>query len=76
MRHAYNENEATVGKGYQVSGDSFDPSELTLSSTERYWEYREINEYGSNIPTRPHKYMSDEDTSSNFGNGLENLVHD
>jgi hypothetical protein len=46
MRHAYDKNEAAVVEGYQVSGDSFDPSESTSSSTERYREQREINEYG------------------------------
>jgi hypothetical protein len=76
MRHAYNENEAAVGEGYQVSGDSFDPSESTSSSTKRYREQREIDEYGSSIPTKPHEYMSDEDTSSNSGNGFENLAWD
>jgi hypothetical protein len=76
MRHAYDENEATVGEGYQVSSDSFDPSESTSSSTKRYQEQREIDDYGSSIPTRPHEYMSDEDTSSNSGNGFENLARD
>jgi hypothetical protein len=38
MRHAYDESEAVVGKGYQVSGDSFDLSESSLSSTKRYRE--------------------------------------
>jgi hypothetical protein len=36
MRHAYDKSEAVVGEGYQVSGDSFDPSESSSSSTERY----------------------------------------
>ena len=38
MQYVYNENEAAVGEGYQVLGDSFDPSELTSPSTERYQE--------------------------------------
>jgi hypothetical protein len=76
MRHAYDESEAVAGEGYQVSSDSFDPSESTSSSTERYQEQREIADYGSSIPTRPHNYMSDEDTSSNSGNRFENLARD
>jgi hypothetical protein len=76
MWHAYDESEAIAGEGYQVSGDSFDPSESTSSSIERYREQREIADYGSSIPTRPHDYMSDEDTSSNSRNGFENLAHD
>jgi hypothetical protein len=77
MRHAYDENEAAIGEGYQVSGDSFNLSESTSSNIERYREQREIDDYGSSsIPTRPHKYMSDEDTSSNSGNGFENLARD
>jgi hypothetical protein len=27
IQHAYDKSEAVVGEGYQVSGDSFDPSE-------------------------------------------------
>jgi hypothetical protein len=74
MRHAYDENEAAVKEGYQVSSDSFDLSESTSSNTERYREQREIDDYGSSIPTRPHEYMSNKDTSSNSGNGFENLA--
>jgi hypothetical protein len=51
-------------------------SQSTSSSTKRYREQREIDEYGSSIPTKPHEYMSDEDTSSNSGNGFENLAWD
>jgi hypothetical protein len=76
MRHAYDESEAVAGEGYQVSGDSFDPSKSSSSNTERYREQREIADHGSNIPTRPHEYMFDEDTSSNSGNGFENLSRD
>jgi hypothetical protein len=76
MQYAYDENEAVVGEGYQVSGDSFDPRKSTSSSTERYREQREIDDYGSSIPTRPHEYMSDEDTSSNSRNRFENLARD
>jgi hypothetical protein len=76
MRHAYDENEAVVREGYQVSGNSFDPSESTSSSTERYREQREIDGYSNNMPIRPHEYMFDKDTSSNSGNGFENLARD
>jgi hypothetical protein len=76
MRYAYNKSEAIVGEGYQVSDDSFDPSESSSSSRGRYREQREIDDYGSSIPTRPAHYMSDEDTSSDFGNGFENLAKD
>jgi hypothetical protein len=38
MQHAYDESEAVVGEGYQVSGNSFDPSKSTSSSTKRYRE--------------------------------------
>jgi hypothetical protein len=74
MRHTYDENEVAVREEYQVSGDSFDLSESTSSSTERYWEQRKIDDYSSSIPTRPHEYMSNKDTSSNSGNGFENLA--
>ena len=76
MRHAYNKKKAAIGEGYQVSSDSFDMSELTSSNTERYQEQRKIDDYDSSIPTRPHEYMSDEDISSNSGNGFENLARD
>ena len=32
MRHAYDESKAVVREGYQVSGDSFNPSESTSSN--------------------------------------------
>ena len=76
VRHTYDKNEAAVGEGYQVSSDSFDPSESTSSSTKRYREQREIDNFGNSIPTRPHEYMSDEDISSNSGNGFKNLTRD
>ena len=34
------------------------------------------DDYGNSIPTRPHEYMSDEDTSRNSRNGFENLTQD
>jgi hypothetical protein len=76
MQYAYDENEAVVGEGYQVSGDSFDPRKSTSSSTERYREQREIDDYGSSIPTRPHEYLSDVYKSSNSRNRFENLARD
>jgi hypothetical protein len=76
MQHAYDKSKAFVGEGYQISGNSFDPSESSSFSTGRYREQREIDDYGSSMPTRPVHYMSDEDTSSDFGNGFENLAQD
>ena len=76
MRHAYNENEAVQGEGYVVSGDSFNPSELSLSYADRYSEQRELDNFGSSLPSRPADYMSDKDTSSDSENGFENLCRD
>jgi hypothetical protein len=73
MRHAYDENEAIQGEGYVVSSDSFDPSESSLSCADRDWEQRELNDYAKSMPSRPADFMSDEDTSSDLGNGFENL---
>jgi hypothetical protein len=74
MRQAYDESEAVVGEGYQVSGDSIDPSKSSSSNIERYREQLEIDNYNSNMPTRPAHYMSNEDTSSDSGNGFDNLT--
>jgi hypothetical protein len=76
MRHAYDENEAVQSEGYVVSGDSFDPSESSSSCADRYREQRELDDYGLSLPSRPADYMSDEDTSSDSGNGFENLCRD
>jgi hypothetical protein len=76
MRQAYDENEAVAGEGYIVSGDSINPSMSSSSSVERYREQREEVDYGSSMPSRPAHYMSDEDTSSDSGNGFENLARD
>jgi hypothetical protein len=76
LRHAYDENEAVAEEGYTVSGDSFDPSVSSSSSVERHREQREEIDYGSSMPSRPAHYMSDENTSSNSGNGFENLAND
>jgi hypothetical protein len=76
LRHAYDENEAVQGEGYAVSGDSFDPSESSLSCADRDREQRELNDYSESMPSRPADYMSDEDTSSDSGNGFENLCRD
>jgi hypothetical protein len=35
LRHAYDENEAVQGKGYAISGDSFNPSESSSSCADR-----------------------------------------
>jgi hypothetical protein len=76
LRHAYDENEAVQGEGYAVSGDSFDPSELSSSCADRDREQRELNDYAESMPSRPANYVSDEDTSSDSGNGFENLCRD
>jgi hypothetical protein len=76
MRHAYDENEAVAGEGYVVSNDSFHLSMSSSSSVERHREQREEADYGSSMPSRPAHYMSDEDTSSDSGNGFENLARD
>jgi hypothetical protein len=76
MRHAYDENEVVAEEGYVVSGDSFDPSVSSSSSVERHREQREEADYGSSMPSKPAHYMSDEDTSSDSGNGFENLARD
>jgi hypothetical protein len=64
------------GEGYAVSGNSFDPSESSSSSTDRDREQRELNDYAESMPSRPADYMSDEDTSSDSRNGFENLCQD
>jgi hypothetical protein len=76
MRHAYDKNEVVVGEGYSISGDSLDPSKSSSSSGGRYREQWELDDYGSNLPSRPADYMSDEDILSDFGNGFENLARD
>jgi hypothetical protein len=76
MRHTYDENEAVQGEGYAVSGDSFDPSESSLSCADRDREQRELNDYAESMPSRPANYMSDEDISSDSGNGFGNLCRD
>jgi hypothetical protein len=76
LQHAYDENEAVQGEGYAVLGDSFDPSESSLLGADRDREQRELNDYAESMPSRPADYMSDEDTSSDSGNGFENLCRD
>jgi hypothetical protein len=36
MRHVYEKNEAVVGEGYAISGNSFDLSESSSSSVDRH----------------------------------------
>jgi hypothetical protein len=74
--HAYDENEVVQGEGYAVSGDSFDPSESSSSGVDRDIEQRELNDYAESMPSRLADYMSDEDTSSDSGNGFKNLCRD
>jgi hypothetical protein len=76
LRHAYDENEAMQGEGYAVSGDSFDPSKSPSSGADRDREQWELNDYAESMPSRPADYMSDEDTSSDSGNGFKNLCRD
>jgi hypothetical protein len=76
MRHTYDENEAVAGDGYTVSGDSLDPSISSSSSIERHREQYEEADYRSSMPSRLADYMSDKDTSSDSGNGFENLASD
>jgi hypothetical protein len=76
LRHAYDENEAVQGEGYAVSDDSFDPSESSSSGADRDREQRELNDYAESMPSRPGDYISHEDTSSDSGNGFENLCRD
>jgi hypothetical protein len=67
MRHAYDENKVVVREGYAVSRDSFDPSESSSSIVDWHREERELDDYGSSMPSRLAHYMSDEDTSSDYG---------
>ena len=76
LRHAYDENEAMQGEGYAVSGDSFDPSESSSSSTDRNREQQQLNDYVESMPSKPADYISDEDTSSDSRNSFENLCQD
>ena len=76
LRHVYDENEAIQGQAYAVSGDSFDPSESSSSCADRDMEQWELNGYAKSMPSKPADYMSDEDTSSDSGNGFENLCQD
>ena len=74
--HVYDEHVVVQEGGYVVSGDSFDPSESSLSSIDRNREQRELNDYVESMPSRPANYMSDEDTSNDSRNGSENLCQD
>ena len=73
LRHVYDENE---GDGYAVSGNSFDPSESSLSGVDRDREQQELNDYVESMPSKLSDYMSDENTSSDSGDGFENLCRD
>ena len=76
LRHAWDESEAVQGEGYEISGDSFDPSNSSSSGDDRDRKQIELNDYVESKPSRPADYMSDEDTSSDSGNGFENLCRD
>jgi hypothetical protein len=76
MRHAYDKKKALVGEGYDVSGNSFDQSESSLSDAKWYSEQQELDNYGSSMSSRPTHYLFDEDTSSDSRKGFENLVRD
>ena len=73
LHHAYDENEAEQGDGYVISGNSFDPSESSSLGVDRDREQRKLNDYVESMPSKPADYMSNEDTSSDLGNGFENL---
>ena len=64
------------GEGYAVLGDSFNPSESSSSCADRDKKQRELNDYAESMLRTPADYMSDEDTSSDSGNGFENLCRD
>jgi hypothetical protein len=76
MWHAYDKNEAFIGEGYAILGNSFDPSKLSSSCAERYKEQQNLDNYGSSVPSRRAHYLSDKNTTSDFGNGFENLDKD
>ena len=76
LRHAYDEIEAMQGKSYAVSGNSFNPSKSSLLCANREREQQELNNYAKSMPSKPADYMSDGDTSSDSGNGFENLCWD
>jgi hypothetical protein len=63
-------------KNEALVNNSFDLSESSSSSAERYREQPEVDNYDSNMPRKPVHYMSDEHTSSDFGNGFKHLVWD
>jgi hypothetical protein len=74
MWYMYDENKAVIGEGYVVSNDSFDPSKLSSSSVDE--EEHKIDDYRSTMPSKPAHYNSDQDISSDSGNGFENLARD
>ena len=74
MQHAYDEKEVVAREKYVISGDSCDPSVSSSSSIDQHKEQCEVVDYESSMPTRPAYYMSDENTSSNLGNGFEKLI--
>ena len=76
LRHAYDENEAVQEEGYAISSNSFNPSKSSSSSTDTNREQRELNDYVESMLSRPADYPSNEDTSSDSGNGFENLCWD
>ena len=76
MRHTYDKNEAVVGKGYTIFGDSFDPNISSSFNVDQYRAQREEADYWSNMPSKPAHYMFDKDTSSKSGNGFKNLAND
>jgi hypothetical protein len=49
MRQVYDRNEALIGEGYAVSGDSFDPSELSKSCAKRYRKQYELDNYKNSM---------------------------
>ena len=76
MQHTYDENKVVAREGYVVSSDSFDSNVSSLSSIEQHRAQREEADYRISMPSKPAYYMSNKDTSSNSGNGFENLADD
>lgn len=76
VQHTYDENEAIIGEGYGVSSDSFKSNKSSSSSVDQHRVEQEIDDYKNNMPSKLAHYISDEDISSDLGNGFKNLARD
>ena len=45
--------EALEGEGYALSGDSFNPDNLLMSSKQRHCAQQELDDYTKDLPTNP-----------------------